>query len=167
MDFSAWSALDINMHSDASKSLKYGELGAICKNDWMYAPWNYSFVQTKNPSIEYLELFALAAGVITWIHRFSNKRIYLFCDNITVVHMVNNSSSKCKNCMVLIRIITLISLHHNVRVYAKFVPTKQNFLADSLSRLKINKLKQMHPQAAELPTPVPDIIWSMEKIWVD
>ena len=47
--------------------------------------------------------------------------------------MVNNSTSSCKNCMVLLRHIILESLVQNVRVYAKFVKSVENGKADALS----------------------------------
>ena len=63
MEFGFIDATDINMFSDASKSLTHGGLGAICEDEWMSAPWNYELIQAVDPSIEYLELFALTAAV--------------------------------------------------------------------------------------------------------
>ena len=96
-------ASEINMYSDAS-----GKIGfeALCDCNWMKGMWEPSFLE-QEPSIEYLELFAVTAGILTWIRKFQNKRVILFCDNISVVHMMNGSASKCKNCMILIRLIAL------------------------------------------------------------
>ena len=55
-----------------------------------------------DPSIQYLELFALVAAVLAWISRFQNRSVTIFCDNQSVVAMVNNTTSKCINCMTLI-----------------------------------------------------------------
>ena len=115
IDFTNFSAIDVDLFSDASKSLKCGGLGAVCGNQWMIQPWNYKFLKEQEPSIEYLELFAVTAAVLSWLHKFRNMHIHLFCDNMSVVHMINNSSSTCKNCMVLIRKITLAGLFHNTR----------------------------------------------------
>ena len=51
-----------------------------------------------------------------------------------MVHMVNNSFVKCRNCMVLIHWITLVSMQNNVHMFARYVNTKDNGLADALSR---------------------------------
>ena len=84
------------------------------------------------------------------------------------VHMINNASSKCKNCMVLIRKLTLIGLTYNVRVYAKFVPMKKNILADALSRGLIDEFWKHAPKSMKKqPRLVPEEIWSMSKIWKD
>ena len=55
----------------------------------------------ENPSIEYLELFALAAGLLTWRDEpeLKNRQITIFCDNQAVVDMINDMSSKCGKCM--------------------------------------------------------------------
>ena len=166
MDFQKLDADDIFMYSDASKSLTVGGFGALCDNDWMYSAWDYDFNRKFEPSIQYLELFALTAGVITWIRRFRNRRIYLFCDNNSVVFMINKSSSKCKHCMVLIRLITLEGLKHNVRIFAKHVETKKNNLVDALSRLRLDKFWEKAPSSMnKYMTPLPEEIWPMEKIW--
>ena len=48
--------------------------------------------------------------------------------------MIRNSSSSCKNCMVLIRLIVLECLTWNVRLFCKHVRTEDNYFADALSR---------------------------------
>ena len=166
MDFGPLTAIEIDMFSDASKSLTTGGMGAYSQEAWMFTPWNYEFLKQAEPSIAYLELYAVTAAVITWIHRFKNKNIYLFCDNMSAVHMINNSSSKCKNCMVLIRLITLYGITNNVHVFARHVDTKSNYLADCLSQLKIDQFRLAAPHyMKKCPTPVPNEIWLMEKIW--
>ena len=131
----------------------------------MYQKWDAKFIKEKNLSIGYLELYALLATVLNWIKKFRNRRIVLFCDNISVVHMVNNTSSSCKNCMVLIRKLVLISLIENVRIYTKYVASKDNTRADMLSQLKIQAFKDKFPEADEFNTLVPEEIWPMRKLW--
>ena len=114
-------------------------------------------------------MFALTVGVLKWIHRFSGKRIVLFCDNEAVVHMVNNNSSSCQNCMVLIRVLVLHSLKHNVRVFARYVASRMNYFSDALSRLNFEKFWRLSREKnvrfeAEM-TAMPEEIWPMEKIW--
>ena len=94
-------ATDIGMYSDATKNTELG-FGAICRRHWMMHQWNTEFVKQVDPSIEYLELYAVLAAVLAWIHKFRNQRIVLHCDNMSVVEMINSNSSRCKICMVLI-----------------------------------------------------------------
>ena len=155
----------IDMYSDASGNFKLG-FGAYCGPEWSYGRWPKDFCLQAKPSIEYLELFAVLVGVLNWIQLFRNRRIILFCDNESVVHMINNSTSKCRNCMVLLRLHTAQCILMNVRVYAKHVGTKDNGKADALSRLDFNRFNSLSRGLMnEFPTKIPEEIWPMEKLW--
>ena len=56
---------DICFYSDASAAKDLG-FGALLNTNWIQQFWGQDFVEKCNPSIEYLELYALVAGVITW-----------------------------------------------------------------------------------------------------
>ena len=131
--------------------------------------WSPEFLENE-PSIGYLELYAVVAAVLNWIDRFSNQRVILFCDNLGVCNMINFTTSGCKNCMVLIRILVLKSMVANVRVFAKHLSSKSNFLADDLSRNKINSFKKSCKKLGKsldaYPYAVPEQIWPVEKIWL-
>ena len=141
LDFSSILVADeIDMYSDASAKIG---MGALCGPDWMYQCWPRDFIMKHKPSIEFLELYAVTAAVLAWIHKFRNKRIILFCDNKSVVDMINVTSTNCKRCMVLIRIIVLKGLMENVRIFARHVAGAKNVFPDSLSRDKILHFHQL------------------------
>ena len=76
LDFSQTLVADeVDMYSDASGKLG---MGARSGPNWMMAMWPKDFITKWKPSIEYLELYAVVAGVLVWIHKFRNKRIYLW-----------------------------------------------------------------------------------------
>ena len=167
MDFSkVIIANEIDMFSDASGKIS---MGAICGSTWMYQCWSNSFIESKKPSIEYLELYAVTAAVLTWVHLFKNRRIILFCDNSSVVSMINHTTTSCKNCMVLLRMIVLKGLIENVRIFASHVEGVKNIFADSLSRDKIKHFKWLcnhHGREFDTdPVPVPAALWPMETSW--
>ena len=126
----------------------------------MQAHWDPE-LQSLNPSIQWLELYALNATLLAWDYQFANNRIIVICDNQSVVAMINNTSSSCDHCMKLIKKVVLFSLVHNMCIFAQFVDTKSNGIANSLSCFQnerfqaltkdINMNKQM--------TPVPNEIW--------
>ena len=154
----------LDMYSDASGNYKLG-FGAYCGPEWTFGQWDLDICNKRKLSIEFLELFTVLVGVLNWIHLFRNKRIVLFCDNESVVQMIN-SSSKCKDCMILIRYLTAESIDKNVRVFAKHVGTKNNGKADALSRLDFNRFWKLSGDTMnELPTSVPTDIWPMSKVW--
>ena len=156
----------VMFYTDAS--MKYG-LGGFCGGSWMHALWDPNFIHNCKPSIEYLELFALTAGVLTWIHRFSDRNIIIFCDNTSVMNMINNSTSGCKNCMVLIRLVVLHCMVHNVTLKVQYIRSAKNDLADSLSRNNLKEffhlIDEKKLQTDKYPTLVPQCIWPVYKIW--
>ena len=158
----------IDMYSDSSKNALLG-FGAMCQSSWMYGQWDHDFIKNNDPSIEYLELWVVVAGVLTWIHRFSNRRIILFCDNKSAVDMINATSSTCKNCLVLIRILVLESLRKNVRIFAHHIHGKSNFYSDALSRMTLIKFWRLAAENKRFdkqPTDIPLEIWPIQKIWL-
>ena len=120
----------------------------------------------QQPSIEFLELYAVVVAVKLWISRFQNRRIILFCDNMSVVFMINRNSSKCKHCMNLIRILVVESMVHNVRIFAKHVRSECNKMADLLSRHKFTQFKRLSKgKYDEDFTPIPNDMWPLEKVF--
>ena len=124
----------LNFYSDASAKCDLG-MGAIFNRNWIVKRWDHDFITKYNPSIEFLELFALVAVVLTWQHNpvLNNSRVEVFCDNESVKFMVNDSKSHCCNCMKLIRILTLNNLKHNRKLIVRRVSSKDNILADAIS----------------------------------
>ena len=159
----------VELASDASRNPHLGA-GGICQDDWYILQWDEEFIIKEQPSINYLELYAVTVMVLNWVHRFKNKRISLACDNMSVVHMLNNSSSKCKNCMVLIRIVVLQSLVWNVNIKAHHITSKANLFPDLLSRLKYKLFwqtaRKLGRKFAKKCTPIPTELWPMSKVWL-
>ena len=156
----------LDMYSDASRNFSLG-FGAYCGPEWTFGKWDDDFCSKVEPSIEYLELYGVAVGVLNWLKLFQNKKIVLFCDSEAVVNMINNSSSKCKNCMVLMRLIVLESLNCNTRVFARYVRSSANGKADALSRFQWSRFWKLAGNTMNhQPTSIPDVIWPMEKIWL-
>ena len=169
VDYQPYSAVDIDMYSDASRSFEKG-FGAYCGPHWCFGKWDTTFMERFAPSIQLLELFGVAVAVTNWLKLFKNKRIYLFCDNQSVVQMINKSSARCKNCMVLIRFITYQSLLNNTRVFAKYVPTLKNDKGDALSRLQFSRFWRICEEHGDVmdkeQTNIPAELWPLDKIWL-
>ena len=165
LDYTTVSAEEIDMYSDASANPKLG-FGALCQSEYLYGKWDENFIRTHKPSIQFLELYAFTAGVLKWIWKFKNKRVCLFIDNESAMHMINNSSSKCKNCMMLIRLITIESLIHNVRISAKYVASEDNGLADSLSRMDFDRFRRLGPHMANNCEQIPEELLPMSNLWI-
>ena len=161
--FDTSETLDFYTDSSACETLGFG---CIFRSRWMFGQWEPGFIRECNPSIAYLELAALVMAVLTWGKLLRNKRIIIYCDNQSVVQMVNNTTSRCTNCMVLIRKLVLDGMFNNRRVFVRYVASRDNGRVDSLSRLKLNRFRKLAPQANELPDyPTPEV-WPLSHIWL-
>ena len=164
------SSTEIGFYSDASATINCG-FGAVLGTSWIRGDWTDSpyFLENKKLSIEYLELFALVAGVLTWQceRLMQNKRICVHCANMAVVHMVNNLSVGCKNYMFLIRLLVLNGLKFNRRITARYINAKWNGVADALSRGQMSRFRKLAPNMCHKPNNIPREIWPIEKIWQD
>ena len=144
--------------------------GGYHQANWFQYRWDPEFLLQKNPSIEFQELFAVAVSIRLWIHKYPNARLCLFCDNETGVRQLKNTSSSCKNCMVLIRMIVKECLLYNTRVFGIWVDTKSNNLADALSRFEMDRFWKDVQQEGRLFNECPDQIpgdmdpW---KLWIN
>ena len=68
-------------------------------------------------------------------HQFHNSTVVLHCDNNTVVYVINKTTFKDSNLMILMGCLMLLSLQHNIHFVAKHVSGVNNSAADMLSRL--------------------------------
>ena len=167
IDFSdEWTPEEMNWYTDAAKNSKLG-FGGYCNQSYMYGIWG-EFIDIHDPSIEFLELYAVTIGVKLWLKNYPNRRITLFCDNDSAVRMINRQSSRCRNCMKLIRVITRESLIHNSRVYAKHVKGVDNGISDSLSRMNFKKFRELTEKKGMTDMKLEDLpeeIFPPNKVW--
>ena len=163
------SATQIGLASDALKNPELG-VGGVCRSNWFSQQWEPRYISNLDPSIEYLELFGVLCAVMLWIDRFRNQRIVLLCDNQSVVQMINSSSSTCRNCMVLIRLLVLKGMTENVQIFAKHIKGVNNYFSDSLSRLHLARFRRLQVQHDRFfdnqPTELLQQIWPASNLWL-
>ena len=159
-------ATDINFATDATAAKELG-FGCTFQKSWTYVQWEKNFIRDNEPSIEFLELYALCMGIFTWQKSLSNKRILIFCDNEAVVHMVNNTASSCPYCMNLIRSLTLKCLNINTRVFVRHLAGVDNILLDRLSKLRLEEFRRLtEGQGYESQPSIPSAeLWPLTAYW--
>ena len=160
-----FSADTIQFTTDASANEVLG-FGCYFQGEWSFGQWEQGFVKNNSPSIEYLELYALLVGVFIRQRKLVNGRYVIFCDNEAVVHMVNAGVSKCSQCMYLLRMLTLNNLLYNRRIFVKHITSRNNYLSDCLSSLKIDQFfKLAPPSISRLPEKLPEELWPLSRLW--
>ena len=157
---------ELRFTSDASASVKLG-FGAIFNNRWLWGQWEDGYIDEDKhePSIAYLELYALTAAVLTWGDLLKNCRVSVQCDNMSMVQMINQTTSSCKNCMYLIRLLVLDGLIHNRRIFARHIRTELNEMRDALSYLQFEHFRKLGPKMNKWPSRILPVIWPASKIW--
>lgn len=156
--------MDISFFSDASAAENLG-FGCVYGKRWLYAKWDPDFIKNCRPSIEFLELLALCAGLLIWNSEIANGKFVLHCYNMAIVHMINNLTSSCKFCMYLIRILVLNGLKYNRRLQCCYVRSRDNFLSNALSRLKIRTFKSHAVGIHEFPDIIHTELWLATSLW--
>ena len=158
----------LNFYTDASSL--HG-CGGVHNDEWFLIPWDEDFITMNELSINYLELYALTVGVMSWLKdEYQGKNLVIFCDNQSVIHMVNQGISKCRNCMILIRSLVLHCMIYYIKLKVKYVRSSDNTYADYLSRMMYGKFRKLARINGDVfrsqPIQVPDDLWPMDKLWM-
>ena len=139
---------DIKLYTDAS-GMGYG---AIYNNEWIQGRW---VGNSSKYSIDFKELFAIVASVLTWGKHWVGKKIIFFTDNLPITQIWDTGTSHSKEVMVLVRKLYLFAAQIGFSVSLKHILGIYNPIADSISRFQVKKFKELAPQAEERPTQVP------------
>ena len=166
--------LDLDTHAtklafftDALLNKKFG-IGGVFGNRYFYGQWPEHFIEDENPSIEFAELLALVAGILTWGEdkKLRNTRVVIFCESTSVKSMVNNLTTGCEKCMKLIRLLVLNGLKYNRRVFVEYVKSKNNYLADPLSRMDFTSFWRKAPDSMNrFPDKIHEDVWPNYNVW--
>jgi hypothetical protein len=105
-------------------------------------------------SIAWRELFAVVVACRIWGDHFTGRRLMFFCDNQSVVAIVNSGTSKCPQVMCLVRSLFYIAVKFNFDIKLVHVPGIDNRAADMLSRDSVNNfLSEFGDSYVNEPTP--------------
>ena len=127
--------------------------GACCEGDWLVGAWKnkaylelYSMFEDhhilKPPSeydetadINLLEVWPVVAAASRWGSQWSGRKVVIRTDNTQVQQMINTGRSRSIRCMWWLRELFWLSVVYNFHLVAKRVTSKDNIIADYLSRV--------------------------------
>ena len=136
------------LYSDSSG--KWGR-GAWQEGSWLQAEWN---PQSQALSIAEKELIPIILACEAWGKAWSGRRILCHCDNQSVVADLRSRSSKHKGMMHLLRCLVFLEARYQCYLYSTYINTKDNHLADDLSRGNTVSFLSKVPGASPYPSPV-------------
>lgn len=126
---------DLELYTDAASSVGFG---GFLKGHWF---------RGSHLRLDKVSIFPLFSPVI-WQPLFTGKRLQFWCDNESVVSIINSGHSKSPRIMDLVRCSVLISIKHNFLVRARHVPGVSNGIAGAISRFQMQRLA---PVADQMP----------------
>jgi hypothetical protein len=148
-----------------SSAAKGNGFGAFFQGSWICKPWPKEWHDrgyTKD--ITLLEYFPILVAIYVWGDRLRNKKVLFYCDNKSVVQVINTQTSKSADLMSLVRALTLKCLKLNLVLKAEHIPGTENNIADSLSRLQMDRFRSLASDADLNPAPFPDHLWKCFKL---
>ena len=151
---------DLELFTDAAGSIGFG---GYFRGKWFQGRWPacMHLSRERGISIEWQELFPIVVACALWFPDFSGKRLQFWCDNESVVAIINQGHSKAPRIMDLVRFLVLISMKHNFFVRARHVAGVNNGIADALSRFQEQRFRQLAPHAAPRPCTIPPSLMTL------
>lgn len=138
-----FTSADLELYTDASNVA----IGAYCQGSWFVEPFTGETALYALASINWRELYALVKAAATWAGRLANKRVLFYCDNISVVHIIQNGTSRVPEMMDLVRALFFICERNNIECACTHITTTDNNVADALSRLQFTRFWELDPNA--------------------
>ena len=152
---------DFSLYTDSSAAKDKG-FGIYFQGHWSCASWPQSWIeQGRLKDITLLEYFPILVAIYIWGDQLTNRKVLFRCDNLAVIQVLNQQTTKASDLMVLVRALTLKCLKLNVVLRAEHIPGCYNVIADSLSRLQIARFRRLAPEADEHPVPIPSHLWNI------
>jgi hypothetical protein len=111
--------------------------------------------------ITYLEIIQIALAVMLWGNLFHKKKINFHVANMAVVCILNSRTSKSERFLKLLRFIVYQTLINNCNIKSSHIGSKNNLIADALSRGNFQKFRELAPNADKYPVEVPLQFWNL------
>jgi len=143
----------LKLFTDSAGTADLG-CGCYLSGKWSFFQWPSHWGKCAAiRDITFLEMVPVLLAVTLWRHDLKNRRVLLHIDNSALVAVINNQTSKSKRVMRLVRQFVLVCMRNNIIFKAVHLSSKENFIADLISRKQWNKL----PADVQL-SPIPEVI---------
>ena len=135
VSFSQRDQPDTIVYTDAS--LQAG--AAYHKQDFIYYSWSADFPGLTNQSIYLKELCAILLAFHRWSHCWNNMTVLIRTDNLPAVWAIKKGLTKHVLANLVLKEILWIAALCNITILITHIPSKENCIADALSRLDDNR----------------------------
>ena len=119
--------------------------------------WNgVSFLRSVELSVMIKELLPIVLACTVWGRFWANTSVRCLCDNQAVVACLRSRTSRDSHCMHMLRTLAFIESRHTFVLRPEYINTKDNHLADDLSRDNLHSFLSKVPGADTRATPLPN-----------
>ena len=116
------------LHTDASKLAWGGVLNNMVPAQGFWRP------RDRSRHITYLELLAVHHSLQVFLSKLQGRSTLLWCDNASVVHILENRTTRSPEMMALLRRVWWLLDSAGIDLRVRWISTHDNTLADALSR---------------------------------
>lgn len=128
-----------------------------------------AWLQGESVPIHLKEFWTVVASAWLWGEQWQGNLVYVFCDNTSVVEVLEKEKPRDPKMLELLREFLYIVCTRKFTPVFRKIGTKENSTADFISRCHDPKLIASHFQSNNLPmrTPVtvPDCLFTLQSNW--
>ena len=95
--------------------------------------------------IDWKEAYTILFAFTLWSNSWHNCLVVIHCDNQTIVSAVS-SQTTCGSTIDLLQALFLVTTLNNIKIQAMWLSSKDNWIADALSRFEFSKITNIFPQ---------------------
>jgi len=99
----------------------------------------------RQKHINWKEAYAVLYAIAIWGDTWKGHTIVMMCDNFAVVRALNNRTIR-GDAIHPLQLIFLAAALFNIDLLSEWLPTKENWIADALSRFELDKVADLFPQ---------------------
>ena len=152
LDYRFISNTTLHLYTDSAASIGFG---GVYGNKWFVGEWSLA---CRKLNIAILELYPICVALYVWGNCIKNKSVVMHTDNMAVMYILNNHTSKDRQIMILVRFLVFTCMEHNIVIRAEHIRGVDNSIADFISRSKVDAILKKYLHLDRKMTYIPDHI---------
>lgn len=93
----------MNLYTDTAGNKSLGD-GAYLNGEWMVYKWPDRWRDEVFRDSTLPRISAHSTGIFTWGFKLRGKKISLYCDNMSLVQIINKKTSRNKKVLILLSV---------------------------------------------------------------
>ena len=143
-----------DVHTDSSE--RGG--AAYYRDNWFALRWPPGLTSAVAAAMTWLEFIPVVVAVIVWGDEWHGRRIRLHCDNMGVIAVWRRGWSNNPLIMDLVRQLSFICATRHCQLDMVYIASRENSIADALSRDRLSAARLAHGNLRAEPSPVPSSV---------